>query len=86
MEILKHPDEVFGAEESMYLAGELVWKHGVNRLKELGKVDLSRKVAEAQFGRNRDGHIFVDVEGDRIILGHVSWGFKKLREEINGPK
>ncbi len=82
----KHPDDVFGAEEAGYKAGEEVWLKAVRELKQSGNKKLAQKVLDQQFRRDEDGNIFVELDGERRDLGHVSEGYKILRELVNAPQ
>lgn len=84
-ELLKHPDEVMGPEESMYRAGEEVWLDAIEAAREAGNETLARNICEQQFRRDPEGIVFVELNGERVDLGHVSVGFQKLTELINRP-
>lgn len=85
-EIRRHPDEVLGEEEAGYRAGEEVWLKAVRDLEEAGNKKQAEKMLDQQFRRDENGIIFVELDGKRQDLGHISEGYKILTELINTPQ
>jgi hypothetical protein len=84
----KRPEDIFGGEEALYLAGEVVWLEEIDRQHELGNHNLAEKIENAQFFRIvneknvEPGDVFVLIDGQRMRLGHISKGLQILQQTI----
>ena len=74
---------MMGPEESLYRAGEEVWLDAAGKARESGNEGLAKNILEQQFRRDPEGMVFVEINGKRVDLGHVSVGFQTLTERIN---
>ena len=67
----------------MEVAGEMVWISRITALRAKGQTDLADKIFAQQYRRDEEGMIYVELDGTRLDLGHVSQGFEQLVEMIN---
>jgi hypothetical protein len=82
-----HPDDYYGAEAAGEKAGEEVWFKSIRRLKEEGNVELAKQVSAVEFfRRDPDGNVFVELNGQKFMCGHISEGYEILTRLINKPQ
>lgn len=81
-----HPDSIYGEEAASEKAGEEVWLDAYSKTRESGNLTLAQQIFEQQFQKDGEGNIFVIINGERKILGHISLGYKLLISRPDWPR
>ncbi len=79
-----HPDQVLGEEQAGTIASEIVLFMAIKKAIEEKNVPFANKLRTSQFRKDPEGMIFVEIDGSRLDLGHISIGMRELWNRVNG--